>query len=243
MRGRRRGHCGDDLLPVSGGCLHRRSPSRSRGRGRRFARRRWSGRRGRACRPGISGGGPGGLLTPPRPRRGCRRDPRCLFEGRRRDTPVGARYSPKHRRASASPHSPVVTPALAAAIEAGMTLSPFCAALRATVGQRLFHRGLVAVRAPCGSGGRSGPASTVGSTTMIAVWPGQVSGEWARRCSRYLLTPTTWSHRSRSGRGGRHWLSTKAGFHVVDGADRAAHARRSWPARARAPSFSSFTLP
>jgi hypothetical protein len=36
-------------------------------------------------------------------------------------TPVGARYSPKAWR-SAKPHSPVVTPALAQAIEAGMML-------------------------------------------------------------------------------------------------------------------------
>ena len=38
-------------------------------------------------------------------------------------TPVGARYSPNTSR-SASPHSPVVTPALAQAIEAGMMLRP-----------------------------------------------------------------------------------------------------------------------
>ena len=38
-------------------------------------------------------------------------------------TPVGARYSPKAPR-SAKPHSPVVTPALAHAIEAGMMLAP-----------------------------------------------------------------------------------------------------------------------
>ena len=38
-------------------------------------------------------------------------------------TPVGARYSPKAER-SAKPHSPVVTPALAQAIEAGMMLAP-----------------------------------------------------------------------------------------------------------------------
>ena len=37
--------------------------------------------------------------------------------------PVGARYSPKRLR-SASDHSPVVTPACAARIEAGITLAP-----------------------------------------------------------------------------------------------------------------------
>src|SRR5713101_4524234 len=46
-------------------------------------------------------------------------------------TPVGARYSPNTSR-SAAPHSPVVTPALAHAIEAGMMLRPcWAAAFRA----------------------------------------------------------------------------------------------------------------
>ena len=40
-----------------------------------------------------------------------------------RPTPVGARYSPNASR-SVQPHSPVVTPALAQAIEAGMMLPP-----------------------------------------------------------------------------------------------------------------------
>ena len=46
-----------------------------------------------------------------------------------RPTPVGARYSPKASR-SAAPHSPVVTPAFAAAIDAGMMLRPSRAAAR-----------------------------------------------------------------------------------------------------------------
>ena len=44
-------------------------------------------------------------------------------------TPVGARYSPNAWR-NARPHSPVVTPALAQAIEGGMMLAPLFAALR-----------------------------------------------------------------------------------------------------------------
>ena len=42
-------------------------------------------------------------------------------------TPVGARYSPKASR-SVQPHSPVVTPALAQAIDGGMMLAPLVAA-------------------------------------------------------------------------------------------------------------------
>ena len=44
---------------------------------------------------------------------------------RRRTTPVGARYSPKPC-AQASPHSPVVTPALAQSIEGSMMLRALC---------------------------------------------------------------------------------------------------------------------
>src|SRR6516164_898126 len=47
-------------------------------------------------------------------------------------TPVGARYSPNAAR-SAKPHSPVVTPALAQAIEAGMMLAPPRAAWRSAL--------------------------------------------------------------------------------------------------------------
>ena len=39
---------------ASGGCRRRRRPCRRRSRAPRSARRRWNGRRGRACRPGIS---------------------------------------------------------------------------------------------------------------------------------------------------------------------------------------------
>ena len=44
-----------------------------------------------------------------------------------RPTPVGARYSPNDSR-SVQPHSPVVTPALAQAIDGGMMLLPVVAA-------------------------------------------------------------------------------------------------------------------
>ena len=59
-----------------------------------------------------------------------------------RPTPVGARYSPNASR-SVQPHSPVVTPALAQAIEAGMMLPP----LRGRAlefGERVGDRALVA---------------------------------------------------------------------------------------------------
>ena len=61
-------------------------------------------------------------------------------------TPVGARYSPKAAR-NAAPHSPVVTPALAAAIEGAMMLAPL-ARRRAQVVERRRDRVLVARRAP-----------------------------------------------------------------------------------------------
>src|SRR3981081_3442248 len=71
-----------------------------------------------------------------------------------RPTPVGARYSPKPSRSTA-PHSPVVTPALAQAIEAGMMLWPGPAArVRARAGggggggERRRHCLGVARRAP-----------------------------------------------------------------------------------------------
>ena len=48
---------GGDLLRASGGCPGRSPPCRRRGRGRRSARRRSSGRRARACRPGSGAGG------------------------------------------------------------------------------------------------------------------------------------------------------------------------------------------
>src|SRR4030081_215506 len=57
-----------------------------------------------------------------------------------RPTPVGARYSPKPRRSTA-PHSPVVTPALAQAIEGGMMLWPAPAA-RARASRAGGARGL-----------------------------------------------------------------------------------------------------
>src|ERR1700686_2043516 len=62
------------------------------------------------------------------------------------DTPVGARYSPKPWRSTA-PHSPVVTPALAQAIEAGMMLRPAPAA-RAGGARAGRHALGVARRAP-----------------------------------------------------------------------------------------------
>ena len=115
--------------PASGGCLRRPPPCRRRARAPRSARRRWNGRRGRACRPGMSAVGRA-CARPGRRRRAARRDRRSRCAAAR-PTPVGARYSPKLSR-RATPHSPVVTPALAQAIEAGMMLRFSCAAARSS---------------------------------------------------------------------------------------------------------------
>ena len=63
------------------------------------------------------------------PRKSSRPAASCRARG---ETPVGARNSPNSAR-SASPHSPVVTPALAASIEAGMMFAPLAAAARSAV--------------------------------------------------------------------------------------------------------------
>ena len=62
-------------------------------------------------------------------------------------TPVGARYSPNTSRIAA-PHSPVVTPAFAAAIEGGMTFRPSRAAAL-TSASAAAAAAVVARRAPC----------------------------------------------------------------------------------------------
>ncbi len=62
------------------------------------------------------------------------------------DTPVGARNSPNTSRIS-PPHSPVVPPALASAIDGGITLSP-CDGGAPEVVERSVDSGLVARRPP-----------------------------------------------------------------------------------------------
>ena len=62
-------------------------------------------------------------------------------------TPVGARYSPNASR-KVQPHSPVVTPALAQAIEAGMML-PWPAAARLSSASAAATAAGVALRTPC----------------------------------------------------------------------------------------------
>ena len=64
----------------------------------------------------------------------------------RGETPVGARKTPNSAR-SASPHSPVVTPALAASIEAGADIGAARRRL-AQRPQRLVHASLIALRSP-----------------------------------------------------------------------------------------------
>src|SRR5271166_4775562 len=77
------------------------------------------------------------------PRSASRPAASCLALG---ETPVGARNSPNSKR-NASPHSPVVTPASAASIEAGMIFAPLAAATRNAL-QRQPHPRFVARRAP-----------------------------------------------------------------------------------------------
>ena len=62
-------------------------------------------------------------------------------------TPVGARYSPNTSR-SVCAHSPVVAPARAAAIVAGMMFSPSSRGDPRELRERLVDRGLVALGAP-----------------------------------------------------------------------------------------------
>ena len=102
-----------------------------------------------------------------------------------RPTPVGARYWPKSPR-STSPHSPVVTPALAQTIEAGMMLRPSRAACRNSLSaastafwsrsaRQALSRAICSASTPCG-------------TVRIASSPAD-SGDGS--VSLNLLTPTT----------------------------------------------------
>ena len=108
-------------------------------------------------------------LARARRRGGRRRTPAA------RATPVGARYSPNTSR-SAPAHSPVVTPAWAPAIEAGMMLRSSCAAARELGQRRLDAPRRRARRArPCRRSICS--ASTSGSTVrMRALAGGQRRG-------------------------------------------------------------------
>ena len=119
--------------------------ARRRGPRPRSARRRWSGRRGRACRRGAGSAG--------RRRLGDRRDLRPHRVASRRPaaratapTPVGPRYSPNTSR-SAPAHSPTVPPASASSIVAGTRFSVVAATARSRA-ERGVDRGVVARRAP-----------------------------------------------------------------------------------------------
>ena len=157
---------------ASSGCRRRSRRSRRRGRARRSARRRWNGRRAPACRPGTwRACRSSWRRARTSPRTSSSAPPTCRAVD---ETPVGARYSPNTPRKTL-PHSPVVTPALAAAIEGSTMLRPSLAAAR-----KLLQRGLAppwrrAARARR-SAGRSAPASTWCGTTMIVSSPA-VSGE------------------------------------------------------------------
>ena len=138
-------------------------------------------------------------------------------------TPVGARYSPKTSRMT-WPHSPVVAPALAAAMEAGMTLRPSCAAARRSASAdwtaALSRASRQAVRRAIWS------ASTLASTGQdVAFARGQ------RRWFGFLVAVDA------DDRGlasfdpgqplgvGRH----QRALHVVDCSNRTAHYRRCGP--------------
>jgi hypothetical protein len=98
---------------------------------------------------------------------------------------VGARYSPKLSR-SAKPHSPVVTPALAQATEAGMTLRFSRAAARSSLSAAATAFGSRAARHAVRRSICS--ASACGETvTIISAEP--ASGEGSLSTKR--LTPTT----------------------------------------------------
>ena len=75
-------------------------------------------------------------------------------------TPVGARYSPNTAR-SAAPHSPVVTPALAQAMDGSMTLRPSLAAASSS-GQRPLHGRARRGRRARRRGARSAPSPPPG---------------------------------------------------------------------------------
>ena len=100
-------------------------------------------------------------------------------------TPVGPRYSPNTSR-SAKPHSPVVTPAFAAAMEAGMMLRFSRAAA--------FSSSSAVSAAPWSRAARHAfslamtSASSLGSTVSIELSPAD-SGEGSVSVQR--LTPTT----------------------------------------------------
>ena len=102
-----------------------------------------------------------------------------------RPTPVGARYSPNASR-SAAPHSPVVTPAFAAAIEGGITLRPSFAAARnsfsaaatalaSRAARQAFSRSICSASTSCGT---------------VRIEPSPVDSGDAS-VSMNLLTPTT----------------------------------------------------
>ena len=110
------------------------------------------------------------------------RPPAALFG----ETPVGARNSP-NSALSASPHSPVVTPALAASIDAGMMLAPLGRG-RAQSPQRLAHAALDRAQPARRSSAAICSASASAEGTMIEFSPA-VSGEGSELMK--ALTPTT----------------------------------------------------
>src|SRR3954453_24114542 len=144
-------------------------------------------------------------------------------------TPVGARYSPNVPR-SACAHSPVVTPARAASIDAGMMLtdsSRAAAAGGSSAGpsarreslQRSIHRRLVALRAPRASGLEGGSLDTGidrHDPAVLAAGERRILGGRVDVLAHHLQV---------AGLDRRHGLAGRLdelSLHVRDGLDRAA---------------------
>ena len=101
------------------------------------------------------------------------------------EMPVGARYSPNTER-SVVPHSPVVTPALAQAIDGSMTLRPSRAALSSSASA--FFTALASRPARQAARRSTCSCSMAGSTASMEPSPVE-SGEASVSVQR--LTPTT----------------------------------------------------
>ena len=118
-------------------------------------------------------------------------------------TPVGARYSPKTSR-SAPAHSPVVPPAWARSIVAGMMFSPDSAAPRSWSSERLTASLSRSDRHACTSA--IVWASRAGSTLRMWSSPSRTSADPVVSVKR--LTPTTVSSPSSMRRRRSAWLRT-----------------------------------
>ncbi len=156
--------------PVSAGCPRRRRPCRRRARAPRSARRRWSGRRGPACRPGSSAGRPSCSPSARRPRaRNSRQlgSPAATAAGlARRPSARGSCRTPRAARAPTRPSS--LRPARAAIVGTIRFSSPSSG--RAAAASAASAASTAACVAPCAPARAASSiccASTAGSTTRM----------------------------------------------------------------------------